>query len=123
MISVDNMVFYNHEGKPIAYCEDKEKIYLFSGEPVAYFYNGLVYGYNGIQFGWFENGWIRDLHGKCVFYTKDAIGGMVKPVCRVTPVKGVKKVTPVKAVRRVARVKAVSQIAWSSLSNERFFAQ
>ena len=33
------MVFYNYNGKPIAYCEDKEKIYLFSGEPVFPFIN------------------------------------------------------------------------------------
>ena len=44
------MEFYNYEGKPIAYCEDKENIYLFSGQPVAYFYNDLVYGYNGILY-------------------------------------------------------------------------
>lgn len=117
------MEFYNYEGKPIAYCEDKENIYLFSGQPVAYFYNDLVYGYNGIQFGWYENGWIRDLQGKCVFCTKDASGGMLKPVCRVVPVKGVKRVAPVKAVRRVARVKAVSKLVWSNLSNENYSKQ
>ena len=118
------MTFYDLHGRAVAYLyDDGEHIYLFNGKPVAYLYDNAVYGFNGHHLGWFENGWIRDLHGKCVFYTKDAIGGMVKPVCRVTPVKGVKKVTPVRAVRRVARVKAVSQIAWSSLSNERFFAQ
>lgn len=53
---MDNMVFYNHEGKPIAYCEDKEKIYLFSGEPVAYFYNGLVYGYVMLKFYYSKGG-------------------------------------------------------------------
>ena len=108
------MVFYNYEGEPIAYCDDKEKIYLFSGEPVAYFYNDLVYNYNGDELGWFENGWIRDLYGQCVFYTKEASGGPVKPVCRITPVK---------AVRRVPIVKAVPQYRWSNLSNEKFFMQ
>lgn len=117
------MVFYNREGRPIAYCEDKEKIYLFNGVPVAYFYNEYIYGYNGIEYGWFNNGWVRDLNGKCVFYTENASGGVVKPVCRVLPVKGVKQVVPVKAVRRVARVKTVEQLSWSNLSSEAFFKQ
>lgn len=120
---MDNMVFYNFEGKPIAYCEDKEKIYLFSGEPVAYFHNDYVYDYDGNELGWFRNGWIRDLNGACVFFTADAIGGMVKPVREVLPVKGVKWVAPVKSFREVPQVKAVEQLSWSRLSNEAFFRQ
>ena len=62
--------FYDRNGKPIAYTEDDEYIFLFTGEPVAYLYDNTVYGYNGRQFGWFENGWVRDLHGSCVFLLK-----------------------------------------------------
>ena len=29
------MTFYDLHGKPLAYCEDGENIYLFSGVPVA----------------------------------------------------------------------------------------
>lgn len=32
------MTFYSREGAPIAYTEDNETIYLFTGEPVAYLY-------------------------------------------------------------------------------------
>ncbi len=117
------MIFYNREGRPIAYSEDNEKIYLFNGKPVAYFFNEYIYGYNGIEFGWFNNGWVRDLKGQCVFYTKEAIGGMIKPVSRVLPVKGVKRVAPIKAVRRVPRIKTVEQLRWSDLSSEAFFMQ
>ena len=117
------MVFYNYAGKPIAYCDDGEEIYLFSGKPVAYFYKDLIYGYNGNEFGWFENGWVMDMHGKCAFFTEKAKGGPVTPVCSVVPVKCVQRVTPVKAVRKVERVKPVSQYAWSNLSNEAFFMQ
>ena len=118
------MVFYDNHGRPTAYTEDNVHIYLFTGEPVAYFDRDAVYSFNGHQFGWFENGWIRDLNGYCVFFTENATGsGPVKPVKHVCPVKHVKRVKPVKHVKRVRRVKAVKKLSWSQLSGVVFFAQ
>lgn len=118
------MTLYDRHGTPIAYLEDGECIYLFTGQPVAYFYENTVYGFNGHQFGWFENGWVRDLQGKCIFYTEDASGsGPVKPVKKVTPVKSVKRVKPVKQVRQVRNVKPVNNLSWSQLSGIQFFNQ
>jgi hypothetical protein len=118
------MIFYDRNGMPVAYSEDGEHIYLFNGQPVAYFYENTVYGYNGHQFGWFENGWIRDLQGKCAFYSEYATGsGPVKPVRKVTPVKSVKRVKPVKSVKQVRRVRPVSSLSWSQLSGTQFFNQ
>jgi len=60
------MTFYDSHGKAIAYLHDDGiHIYLFNGRPVAYLYGDAVYGFNGHQFGWFEDGWIRDLNGCC----------------------------------------------------------
>ena len=118
------MVFYDNHGRPIAYTEDDVHIYLFTGEPVAYLDGDAVYGFNGHQFGWFENGWICDLDGYCVFFTENATGsGPVKPVKHVCPVKHVKRIKPVKHVKRVRRVKAVKKLSWSQLSGVVFFAQ
>ena len=118
------MTFYDCNGKPVAYTEDGTHVYLFTGEPVAYFVEDAVYGFNGRQFGWYENGWIRDLRGCCVFYSENATGsGPVKPVKQVCPVKCVKHVMPVKCVREVCRVRAVNQLSWSTLSGTLFFAQ
>ena len=75
------MTFYDSYGTPVAYTEDDESIYLFKGNPVAYFYENKVYGYNGHHFGWYENGWVRDKNGRCVFFTENATGsGPIKPV-------------------------------------------
>ena len=116
------MTFYDCYGVPVAYTEDNETIYLFTGEPVAYFYENAVYSFSGIHLGWFENGWIRDLFGASVFYTENATGsGPVKPVRCVRPVKGVKYVKPVKCVREIKRVKAVNTLSWSRLSGTSFF--
>lgn len=118
------MTFYDKNGKPIAYTEDDEYIFLFTGEPVAYLYDNTVYGYNGRQFGWFENGWVRDLHGSCVFFTENATGsGPVKPVKQVKPVKSVKRIKPVKCARHARRAKAAKCLGWSDLSGKHFFNQ
>ncbi len=118
------MVFYDSHGRAAAYTEDGVHIYLFTGEPVAYIDRDAVYGYNGRQFGWFENGWIRDLNGYCVFFSENANGsGPVKPVRCVCPVKCVKYVQPVKCVKEVRRFRAVNCLAWSRLSGTQFFAQ
>ena len=118
------MTFYNQTGKAIAYSEDNETVYLFTGEPAAYFYNEAVYRFNGKHLGWFTNGWIRDLHGQCVFFNEDATGsGPVKPVKNVKPVKSVKHIKPIKGVREVLRVRSVNSLCWSTLSGRQFFQQ
>ncbi len=116
------MTFYDYRGVPVAYTEDNETIYLFTGEPVAYFYENAVYSFSGVHLGWFENGWIRDLSGACAFFTENATGaGPVKPVKHVCPVKRIKHVKPVKCVRRINRIKAINTLSWSRLSGVSFF--
>lgn len=118
------MILYDKIGIPTAYSEDGEHIYLFTGQPVAYLYENAIYGFNGHQFGWFENGWVRDLNGYCVFFSENANGsGPVKPVKHVCPVKNAKRVKPVKQVKAVRRVRAVNQLSWSQLSGAQFFNQ
>ena len=61
------MILYDRYGKPTAFCDDDTHIFLFSGEPVAYFYGDTVYSFRGKLLGWFDSGWVRDLKGYCVF--------------------------------------------------------
>lgn len=116
--------FYDKSGIPIAYSDDNDHIFLFSGESVAYLYGESVYGYNGRHLGFFIDGWIRDHHGDCVFFTDIAKGpGPVKPVKRVKPVKSVKSILPVKSVREVKPIKPITNLLWSNLSGKQFFYQ
>lgn len=119
------MTFYDSHGKPIAYLyDDGEHIYLFNGKPVAYLYGDAVYGYNGHHLGWFENGWIRDIHGQCVFFTENATGsGPVKPVKQVKPAKGARYAKPAKCAKYAKYAKAAKSLSWSEHSGVRFFEQ
>ncbi len=66
-----------------------------------------MYSFEGSHLGWFENGWVFDLHGCRVFFSENATGGPMKPVKNVKPVKGVKE---------VKRTRAVKNLSWSTAS-------
>jgi hypothetical protein len=122
MMSRD-LTFYDRNGTPIAYTEDGEHIYTFKGKAVAYIYENTVYGFNGRQFGWFENGWIRDLKGACVFFSEDATGGPIKAVKKIKPIKGIKGIKPIKSVKQIKKIKPIFSYSWSAYTNESFFNQ
>lgn len=119
----NDLVFYNSYGDPIAYCEDGEHIYLYNGEPVAYFHNDSVYSFDGDHLGWFEQGWVRDNNGDCVFYSDNAQGGPVKPIKSIRPIKSVKSIKPIKSVKSIKPIKAIKSLSWSQLSSDIFFRQ
>lgn len=39
--------FYSKSGEPVAYTEDGQHIYLFSGRPVAFLSGNAVYSFSG----------------------------------------------------------------------------
>ena len=41
------MTFYDLHGNAIAYSEDNETIYLYTGQPIAYLYMDIVYSFDG----------------------------------------------------------------------------
>ncbi len=114
--------FYDRNGTPTAYIEDGVHIFLFNGKPVGYIDGISIFAYSGRHLGWFEDNWVRDHWGNCVFFTDETSGGgPVKPVRGVKPVKGVKHVKPVKGVKEVKPVKAVKSLSWSETSDQSFF--
>jgi hypothetical protein len=121
---MEDLTFYNNSGKPIAYTEDGEHIYLFNGTPVAYFSDDSVYGFNGKHLGRFTDGWIRDNSGRCAFYTNETTGsGPLKPLKQLKPMKSLKSLKPMKSMRQMRPMKPMNSLSWSSLSSELFFHQ
>lgn len=119
------MTFYDSHGKAVAYLDnDGKHIFLYSGKPVAYLHDDAVYGFNGRHLGWFQNGWIRDLRGYCVFFTEDATGsGPAKPAKNARPAKSAKYAKPAKNAKYAKHAKTVNSVSWSTLSGEAFFNQ
>lgn len=118
------ITFYDKKGAPIAYLQDDGiHIYLFNGKPVAYLYENTVYGFNGKQFGWFEDGWIRDLRGYCVFFTENTTGGPSKPLKQLKPLKSLKQLKPMKSMKQSKVLKPTKSLSWSTLSGIQYFSQ
>lgn len=111
--------FFNRNGEAIAYT-DKEDIYLYSGKVVAYMDGDEVYAYSGKHIGWFEEGWIRDLNGNCVFFTENAVGGLAKPATHATPAKNAQHATPAKG-KHASHAKSAYSNSWSENSGKEFF--
>lgn len=112
---------YDQHGNAVAYVEPDGVIYLYEGTPVGYIEAEDVFAFDGRHLGWYLQGWVRDHHGGCVFFTEAAQGGPVRPVRAVRPVRGVRGVRPVRGVRQVRPVRPVMGIGWSRVSGPQFF--
>ncbi len=116
--------FYDRNGKPTAYTEDGIHIFLFNGKPVAYLDGDSLFSFSGVHLGWFEDHWVRDHTGNCVFFTDDTSGGgPVRPSPGTRPLKSVKRQLPQKGVRQVTPSKPGRALFWSTLSGPTFFQQ
>jgi len=115
------ITFYDSQGAPIAYTQDGVHIYLFSGQPVAHLSGTSVYSFGGRHLGRFENGWVRDNNGSCVFFTKDAQGGPLKPLKQLKPLKSLKQLKPLKSLKELKPLRPLNSLSWSRLSGRQFF--
>jgi len=116
-----DIVFYDSGGKPVAYTEDDETIYLYSGEAVAYLDQSSVYSFSGKHLGRFEAGWLIDNHGYCVFFTDDAHGDPAHPPKKAIPKKELKHIKPRKEMQARKTVLPTKSRRWSKISGRGFF--
>lgn len=116
-------IFYDKTGNPVVYTDDGTTLFLFSGEPIAYFYQDTVYSFSGHQLGWFWDGWIRDTNGYCALFSNFSTGGITKPICKTLPIKNHQMIPSIKKTRVVTLPKPVKRNAWSVLSGLRLFYQ
>lgn len=114
--------FYDWRGNPLAYSEDGVHIYLFSGEPAAYIEGDSIFDYEGHHLGWYENGWIVGAEGKSVCFTESALGGLPRPLKKMSPFKSMKFALPMKKARILKPLKPMRSAAWSEMSSEAFFS-
>ena len=116
-----SLEFYDQVGAPVAYADDLEHIYAFSGEPVAYIQNDSIYDYGGRHLGWFFGGWVLDHNGNHVYFTDQAIGGPLKPLRMLRPLKGLKSLKPLKGIKAIKPIRPIRSLSWSNLMGLNFF--
>ncbi|WP_341199763.1 4-fold beta flower protein [Croceibacter atlanticus] len=115
------MTFYDRNGHPQFYCQDKEFLYDFNGSPIGYFYNNSIYNFKGNHLGWFEDGWIIDPNGYRFCFNEDANGGPMKPMKSMKPTKGMKSMKPMKSMKEMRPMKPMKSLSWSNMNIAEFF--
>ncbi|SRR5260221_6685803 len=118
-----DLSYYDIRGAAIAYTDDGEGVFLFSGEPAAYHDGDSIYSYVGTHLGWFENGLIRDHDGHVVFFTEGAAGGPIKPIKQIKPIKSIKQIKPIRGIKQIKPIRAIDSLSWSPVSGVAFFRQ
>jgi hypothetical protein len=109
------VTLFNKNVQPVAYIgEDGETLYTWDGRAVAYLHEDKVYGWNGKQLGWFDNGTIFDIFGLRAGFIRSK-----SPVATpAEPVKPVKHMKPVKGPRQIPVARPVLCYGYSSKNLE-----
>lgn len=115
------ITFYDHSGRAIAYSEDGEHIFLFSGHAVAFINGNSIYDYSGRHLGWFRYGWVQENAGRYVYFTEKAKGGPSRPSKARKPTKVTKQTCPVKNPLMPKPKKSDVPPAWSAATGDQFF--
>jgi hypothetical protein len=118
-----DLTYYDAHGTPIAYTDDGDAIFLFTGQPAGYHDSDSVYSFGGKHLGWFEDGLIRDNNGHVAFFTERAAGGPAKPITKIKPIKGIKQIMPIRGIKQIKPIRAINSLSWSPLSGVLFFSQ
>jgi hypothetical protein len=120
-------IFYPNSGKPIAYTEDSQHLFTFSGEPVAFMSDDSIYSFSGNSrhqhLGWMIDDWVIDHDGCCVFFTNSATDGPGKPRKQSKPAKKIKQMKPAKGMKEMEPMKPPRKDSWSKFSGKDFFNQ
>ena len=115
------MNFFDSSGLAVVYSEDYVHLFLYSGEPVAYFEGDNVYSFFGRHLGWRQEGWIIDHDGDYYLFSENATGGIMKPVTQKPPTKGPQERLPEKQIRQFEPLRPPTSSKWSRHSAQEFF--
>jgi hypothetical protein len=115
------MNLYELSGFPVAYSDDGVHIFLYSGQPVAYFEGDSVYAFSGQHLGWRHRGWIIDHDGNCVLFSEQAERGPEKFLAQDYQKKGRTTPLPQKELRNFEPLRPHPSSKWSRLSGQKFF--
>jgi len=114
---------FDKNGKA-AYFLDKDKIHIYAwdGKPVAFVEKSCVFNFKKKHLGFYDEGWLRDLEGKCVGFAEPGRGGPNPPKAR-PPAEppAEKKEPPDKPEIKKMPDRPPRRPIWSPLSDQEFF--
>jgi hypothetical protein len=115
---------WDSHGTAVAYIDDDhESVYLQDGSAVAWISGVNLYSYRGRLLGWYYQGWVIDLEGKCLLFSERAQPGAVRPFTRLPEDRGDKALRPSRSVPDPSRKRPSRAKTWSSIDARTFFTQ
>jgi hypothetical protein len=117
------MEFFDRQGFPVAYSDERGHIFSFQGQALAYLEGDSVFTFQGRHIGWYAHGWIWD-HGGCavLFGTEAAALGPMLPLKRHLPLRSARQGLPFRGLQQQKPLKVPFSNLWSTLNREHFFA-
>ena len=119
-VSAEELSLYDSKAEAIAYIDtsDDMTIYLWGGDPVAYYEDGSIWGFNGNHLGWFTDGIIIDHKG----YAVGAVKGAVNMLYQLESLKSLKSLKYLKSLKELAPLKPLEKNMWSPIPLSLFLA-
>lgn len=126
-ISAQEYTIFDESKRPIAYLfmdKNEKFIYEFSGEPLAVLEHYededyAIFGINGMQIGWFSEGWLYDLQGSVVGFLE----GAMKVKNKKIPSKQERKAFRFQGYKEPVRLKYPLKHVWSKMSLKHLFRE
>jgi hypothetical protein len=125
--SQEEITIFDQNKKPVAYLLADARqwyIYNFEGEGIAILEHYdeedyVLYGKNGLQLGWFSEGWLYDVNGFVVGFLEGALRTKKHRI----PPKKMRQAFKWEGFKEPARIKGLLSHTWSTLSLSSLFSK
>ncbi|MDL2284915.1 hypothetical protein LJC19_07230 [Oxalobacter sp. OttesenSCG-928-P03] len=114
---MDQLNLYDKSGGALVYLNNDNYIYQYDGTPIASVLNNAVYDLQGEHVGWFFDGWVTDVDGNAILYSRgSAMQAIPKPGMRPDPLKRERKPAPTAPERKPTNTMPEKITSWSKRS-------
>ncbi len=122
---MDQLNFYERLGGAFVYLNHRDSIiYQYDGIPVASVRDEAVFDPKGKHIGWFCKGWVTDIAGDAVLYSRSSsLESLPVPGMRPAPIKRERPPAPALPAGQLTGKKPERIVRWSSQSIGDFFGR
>jgi hypothetical protein len=98
----------------------RDVLYDLHGYAVAFIRYKAVYGYDGVQVGFFSDGLFREGYGNVVAFMRNAQGGPLRPIPRIPPIPPIPQIPPIPPIPDIPVIPPIPTLNWSQMNWEQF---